>query len=184
MLADPLRSLVIPASLSRAGSGRAEAARYFFRDGIYELIVPARGVAGEVEAVERGAAEFALVDAGPLLLLGHRFGDAIPWSLATHGPPPGPERESPHAPEEDADGARALLHVRLVPPGREDEALARRNVTLSLGFTRALDAALRDRARGPADPAAQRRALQELRRRYPTAEDLVGHASVRTIGSC
>jgi hypothetical protein len=184
MFADPLRSLGVQAPHPRTVAGRAESAQYFFRDGVHELVVLARGVTGEIEAVDHGPAEFALVEEEPLLLLCHRFDDAIPWSLATYCPHAAPVRDRAGMPVEDGHTSRAFLHVRLVAAGRDsDNDLARRNVTLSLEFTRALCAALRDQTRFLSDPVAQRRALQKLRRRYPTTEALVGHASARTIGS-
>jgi hypothetical protein len=183
MFADPLRSLGVRAPHPQAAAGRPATAQYFFHDGVHELVVLARGVKGEIEDVDHGPAEFALVEEEPLLLLCHRFGDAIPWSLATYCPHPAPMRDRAGMLAGDGDGARAFLHVRLVAAGRDDDDLARRNVTLSLEFTRVLCAALRDQARFLCDSVEQKRALQKLRRRYPSTEALVGHASARTIGS-
>jgi hypothetical protein len=184
MIADPLRSIDWPAArplgTSTGRPGHPRMAQHFYRDGVHELVLPARDVAGEAEAVAGGPAEFALVEEEPLLLLCHRFGDVIPWSMATYCP--WPPRERGRCPAEDPLEARAILHVRLIAPDRDAE-LARRNVTLSLQFTRALRAALRDQGRFSPDPVELKRTLQRLRRRYPTTDALVGHAAVRTIGS-
>lgn len=183
MFADPLRSLpVLSARPCTVGPpGPPEVSQLCDRDGVYELVLSSRGVEGEVEAVIQGPAEFALVAEESLLLLCHRFGDVIPWSLATYGPQPRAPRDRGQAPAEEFE-SRAILHIGLLAPDQVTE-LACRNVTLSLEFSRALRNAIRHQARSSSDPVEQRRALQRLLRRYPTVDALVGHASARTIGS-
>jgi hypothetical protein len=184
MFADPLRSLEVRTARPRPDGppGWAEVSQHSYRDGVHELTLLARGIEGEIEAVAQGPAEFALVEEEPLLLLCHRFGDAIPWSPATFCPlPPSPWDRS-RAPAEESLEARAILHVRLTPSDGGTE-LARRNLTLSLEFTRALHAAIRDQSRFSPDPVELKRALQRLRRSFPTTEALIGRATARTIGS-
>src|SRR3954451_10298344 len=60
-----------------------ESAEYQYRLGRHRLTLAFPGVPSRLEAAVGGAeAEFALVVEGPLLVLGYRFGDAVPWSWA------------------------------------------------------------------------------------------------------
>jgi hypothetical protein len=159
-------------------------ARYTYADGEHDLLLRMRGIGDRhVEAVRQTEAEFALLAADPLLLLAARFGDAIPWSVASycwhHVPrerrtlPP-----APHSPEEK----RAFLAVALAE-AESGTIRATRNVTLSLDFTRALHAAIRRQAQVSWNSKAAARARADLDRRYPTAEALVAQASVRSLGN-
>ena len=62
---------------------RVEGAEYRFRHGTHELRLTVRDIDDQIaEAVARGAAEFALDDAEPGIILGYRFDKAVPWSSA------------------------------------------------------------------------------------------------------
>src|SRR4051812_12530620 len=69
----------------KAAAPKTVQARYAYRDGEHELDVSiARPNRGQVDAVAAGECEFALVADEPLILLGARFGEVIPWSFASY----------------------------------------------------------------------------------------------------
>ncbi len=163
---------------------RREGAWYICNGGEHELVLTLRDVGDrQVEAMRHGEAEFALVLDDPLILLGARFGDAVPWSFASYcwhlaprdvrGLPP-----AANAPDE----SRALIHVVLVD-WATGKARAERNATLWLDFTRALHEAIREQARTSFDPKAHERVLARLRRSHPTPESLAARAAHRTVGA-
>jgi hypothetical protein len=161
---------------------RPEGARYTY-DGEHELVLVLRDVdKNQAEAVRHGEAEFALLLDEPLILIGARFGDAVPWTFASYCWHLLPRDERVLPPEADAPGeARALLHVALVEQGG-GQVRAERNVTLWLAFTRALHEAIREQARTVLDPKQHERALARLRRAFPSPEALATRAAHRTIG--
>jgi len=169
-----------------SGWGRGdEGSRYDYRDGEHELTLIHRGAGRrEARSLTAGAAEFALVVEGPLLLLCARFGEAIPWALAPYRPAgPVARAEARALPQPGAETAsRALVTTTLIDPAG-GPALARRGATVSLDFTRALHDAVRERALAPDDPAAIRRAWDRLRRSASTPMALAESAVVRSIGS-
>lgn len=60
---------------------RHTGAEYRYRRGDHELVLSLHGITDlQAEAVAGGEAEFALMIEGPLLVLGYRFGDAVPWA--------------------------------------------------------------------------------------------------------
>lgn len=168
----------------RERSRQEEWSCYTYRLGVHELsLFDHHPSSRAIAAVQQGPAEFALVEEGPVLLLCYRFGEAAPWGAAPYSRPDGPRDELepplPGSPNE----ARALLHVTLID-AEDGSPRAMRNLTLSLDFTRTLHEAIREQARYVFDPREQKRVLDSLRRRHPTAEALVLHALVRSIGSC
>jgi hypothetical protein len=163
---------------------RREGARYTYDVGEHELILTLRDVGDrQVEAVRRGEAEFALLLDDPLILIGARFGDAVPWTFASYCWHLLPRGARALPPASGAPGeARALLHVALVDWG-SGQVRAERNVTLWLEFTRALHEAIREQARTVFDPKEHERALARLRRAHPSPEALAARAAHRTIGA-
>ncbi len=131
-----------------------------------------------VQTVLQGEAEFALIVEEPLILLAYRFGDAGSWSIAPFNWLDLPRNEQV-PPRETQD--RALLSVSMKRP-RRSELEPIRNLTLSLDFTRALNDAVRERAKFPSNPFEESRALEALRRRYSSARGLLARALVRSAG--
>ncbi|HEX8198930.1 MAG TPA: hypothetical protein VF590_00480 [Isosphaeraceae bacterium] len=157
--------------------------RYLYAEGKHDLLLLVVG-AGErqVAALGQGEAEFALVIHDPLILLGSRFGPALPWSIAPYcwHLVPRAARSLPAAVGAE-DEARIQLDLQLA----ETEAappLATGCVTLPLGFTRALHEAIREQSRLPFDPAGCQRALADLRRRASAPESIIARAACRAVG--
>lgn len=145
-----------------------EGAHYRYRRGTHELRLALLGPADrQVDDVAHGEAEFALIVEGPLIVLGYRFGEAIPWSAA-----------APFHWDTLADRDRAIPgYVPLTPQSRsrlwstlwitlfdatDGAVLARRAVALPPEFTAALHDALRSQASGPFRGAAGEHALAWL----------------------
>src|SRR5262249_22266470 len=141
-------------------------ARLSHGQGVFDLTLVASTVGDRLAlAVLRDECEFALVVDEPLVVLCYRFGEAIPWSsVVVERAEPSPCERDPSTPVEPSD-VRALLSVRLLDGDRN--ARATRNVTLSLGFSRALREAIRDQGRMGSDPRAFDQALDRLRRKCP-----------------
>lgn len=147
-----------------------------YRYGGYDLVLPAEG--DSRQAVLRGEAEFALIVEEPLILLAYHFGEKSPWSLAPfiwHDLP----RCEQMPPRETND--RALLSIASGSQGSRESRLLR-NVTLSLDFTRALNDAVRERAKFPHNPYEDARALTALRRRFSSAGSMLSRALAHSGG--
>ena len=158
-------------------------ARYQFADGEHDLSLRMRGTANHhVKAVRQGEAEFALIEADPLIFVLFRFGDAIPWTASNcrRGQVAAEGLAFPPSPGA-TDEKRAFLSIALAE-AETGTARATRNVTLSLDFTRALHAAIRRLAQARRKPKAAARVQSDLDRRFPTAEALVARATVRCLG--
>jgi hypothetical protein len=151
--------------------------RLLYCNGAYDLVL--RAGRREAKAALEGEPEFALVVEEPLVLLGYRFGQGRPWALAPFAWQDRPRHEQ--TPPLDSDD-RALLAVELCEPG-EDRPHAARNVTLSLEFSRALNDAVRERARQGTDPREADLALRSLRRRFREPQGLLARAVARSAGS-
>jgi len=154
---------------------------YFRRE--HELTLTLYGVESHhAIAVTRGEVEFALIDESPLLMLCVRFGEAIPWisSPFCWHDVPSEDRVLPPAVGSD-DERRLQLQIVLVD-GDDGSVKATRCVTFTLDFTRALNEAIREQARGPYDPRGQERRLKELKRRCSTPQAMVAFAAARTLG--
>lgn len=165
---------------------------YNFRGGEHELrLFLARPSRHEIEAVQRGAAEFALFVEPPLVSLCYRFetraGRGLPWSDANFSwhamaAAVGPEElVLPIAWEEGSPETRALLQVVLVDAS-DGIIRAMRSLAFSPEFTRAIHRAIWEQAHAPWDRAAYTRAQSDLYRRYPTSEALVAACQHRTKG--
>ncbi|MBX6315668.1 MAG: hypothetical protein IRY99_22550, partial [Isosphaeraceae bacterium] len=144
-------------------------AEYRFRRGRHELVLTARGATPAlVEAVARGEAEFALIVEGPLLVLGYRFGTAVPWSATApfywHLLPSEeqvlPAKVGPWTPDLRSR-MWSTLWVTLIEGGH-GRVLARRALALDPEFTRALHEAIRQQAAQPFSGAAADHALAWL----------------------
>jgi hypothetical protein len=135
-----------------------------------------------VNEVRQGQAEFALIVQLPLIVLAYRFGSSIPWndvSYAWHLQP-GWRRVIPEI--DDAPEHRSLLWISLV--GANDGIVhAQRGMTLSPGFTRTLNHAVRAQAMRPFDPTECTAAIARLFLEYPTTADRLTVAAVQTMGN-
>jgi hypothetical protein len=132
--------------------------------------------------VRRGQAEFALIVELPVIVLAYRFGRSIPWNdvpYSWHLQPEGrrPIPEVGHSPEQ-----RTLLWISLV--GADDGIIhAQRGMTLSPGFTRALNQAIRAQALRAFDPDECTSAISRIFLEYPTTVDRLKLAAVQTMGN-
>lgn len=169
-----------PRSNRRAPEATSPGARLTFDDGIFELNV--RSPLARAGALLEAEAEFVLVVEEPLIVLVYRLGTAAGWSAAELEWHPTARSSCNGAVEAPGSDRRALLTVKLDGAAGRSAAVTR-NLTLSLDFTRALDAAIRERARMIFDPHAYRRARVALERRCPTPEAMLGRAVARTIGN-
>lgn len=151
-------------------------ASFSYRQDAYDLVL--NEGSSRIQPVLRGEAEFALIVEGPLILIAYRFGHAGHWSIApfTWLDLPRSEQIPPRMAED-----RALLSISM-KPSRGQDLQPVRNLTLSLDFTRALNDAVRERAKFPANPIEESRALDALRCRFTTAQALLARALVRSAG--
>jgi hypothetical protein len=134
------------------------------------------------DEVRRGQAEFALIVELPVIVLAYRFGRSIAWTDVPYSWHLQPERRRPipevgHSPEQ-----RTLLWISLV--GANDGIIhAQRGMTLSPGFTRALNAAIRAQALRAFDPDECTLAISRIFLEYPTTVDRLKLAAVQTMGN-
>lgn len=181
-LVQPTGAPAVPKRGERAGS-RLVRATYTYREGCHELtLMTPRADSRIVEAVRQGEAEFALIEASPLLVLAYRFGEALTWSPAVFDWPAVPPLERQLPPVDAEIESRALLHAVLIE-GEDEPPLIRRNLTLSLDFTRVLHRLIREHAAIPLNPDARRRILGRLRDDTSTGS-LITRAVARSLGSC
>jgi hypothetical protein len=134
------------------------------------------------DEVRRGQAEFALIVELPVIVLAYRFGRSIPWKdvpYSWHLQPEGRRLipEIGYSLEQ-----RTLLWISLV--GANDGIIhAQRGMTLSPGFTRALNAAIRAQALRAFDPDECTLAISRIFLEYPTTVDRLKLAAVQTMGN-
>ena len=138
----------------------------------HELVLFYRGVTDrEVRSVEGGRAQIALVVEPPLIVLCYRFGDAIPWSIASYHwrqfARPGPIGR----------GARTGLRIALID-AEDGEVRARRFVPLARGLVLAWDAAIGIQAARNCSEARYAAALAQFARAYPDPDDVLARAVV------
>ena len=159
-------------------------ARHSYHHGQHDLTLLVKGD-GErhIADLRSGEAEFALVVEDPLILIGSRFGDAIPWSLAPYNWHFTPREAQILPPLAKSPGEERIALAVVLVDAADKTIRARRCVTLSLDFTRALNEAIREQAQLPFDPRAQTRAMADLHNRGLTARSVVARASCRTLGS-
>jgi len=151
----------------------------------YELLISLRRPSEQqLDAVLHGVAEFALAVEDPAILMAFRFGDAIPWSVATYerGEPTSHRMGYP-VDRSSRPERRAHLDVLLIDT-ESGQPRASRSVVLWLDFSRRLDDAVCDQSRSRFDPSEWRRARSRLERRFPTAEILAAQSQVRSPGAC
>lgn len=169
------------ATRTATASGRSHAT-FAMRMGVFELVLASNDSdVAWVEAIVRGEAEFALIEEDAILLLCYRFGEALPWSVAPYRSSRDSEQNSYSTATSELVESRALLAVVLrdAQTGRETTI---RNLTLSLDFTRAIRAAVREQGCASADPRAWQRAVERLARSYPNITSMVARCEVRTLG--
>jgi hypothetical protein len=122
--------------------------------------------------------EFALIDEEGLLLLCYRPSKTADWSVADFRWS-GDLREGEIPPLHRTIEHRC--HLAILEPGEDGPMLAH-NCTLSLDFTRALYAAIRERASEPWNPSTHSRICTTLLGRWPSLPALVSRAGVRSHG--
>lgn len=177
----PAQRRAAPASSRRiTAHPRWSAEGYFtYCRGVHELRLPE--APRSIGRSWHVAAEFALIEDDPLLLIAYRFGDSSPWFAADYRCASDQFRVGELPPLGGLFEARALVSVML--PGPDLGWMTLGNFTMSLDFTRALNAAIRERASRRFDPSEQARALQAFSARYPSVPGLVARAGVKTCGS-
>ena len=157
--------------------------RYSFHHGEHELLLAVPRVSDrQVADLRTGEVELALIADGTLVLLASRFGESIPWSVASfcwHHLP----REARVPPPEINSPAEQRIPLSVMLAESAGGAVrASACVTLPLDLTRALNEAIREQSRVSFDPSEQVRALGEFRRRYPTPKAMVARATARAFG--
>jgi hypothetical protein len=158
-----------------------------YRKRAWELrLFLARPTVREVEAVRRGPAEFAFLEADDALLFLYRFGEALPWSdkpfswhlLARSRP----EEALLPEPVREGEETRDTLQVVLVDAA-SGIVKALRLLTFSPSFTVALRLAVAREAERPwPGDAAYDARIRRLYARYPTSAAMLRDATARTIG--
>lgn len=153
-----------------------EGIEYNYRDDTHQLRIFYPTVArDEVSSVRTGAAEFALVVAGDIILLLFKFESALGWSDAPYSWHL-VSAENRTLPELDAEQSPMLL-ISLI--GADNGILeALRVISFPTEFTEKLNAAIRQQAKRPISRASYDRQLNELFRRYRT-QDLLPRAIAR-----
>ncbi|WP_406696984.1 hypothetical protein V5E97_38965 [Singulisphaera sp. Ch08] len=150
-----------------------EGAAYQYRLGRHRLALTTSGVAGHHETdVAQAEAEFALVVEGPLLVLGARFGETMPWAWARpyHWYFTAPAKRV--VPASIALTPRtyarlwATLWITLVDD-RNGRVRVRRAVALRPEFTHTLHGVLRAQALRPFQGPTVQRALERLHEALP-----------------
>ena len=161
-----------------------EGSQYNFRGGGHELLLLFASPSDrEVTGVRKAPVELALVVEGPLVVLSHRFGDALPWGDSPFSWHLLPESERVYPPpwEDGSPEQRALLAVFLVDAAT-GILRALRQLTMAPDFTRAIHRAIVEQAQQPWNAAAYDAALERLYQRYPSSEALQVAAIARTRG--
>ena len=156
--------------------------QYNFRAGAHELLFFFESpTEREVEAIRKGAAEFALVFEPPVIVLLFRFGEGIPWSDApyTYHVLPAEQQQLPIDWEEGSPETRALIEIMLISC-ETGIIRAMRQVTFSPEFTRAVHKSIWEQAHAAYDPVAYDRTLHGLFR--STTEQLLARAQYRSKG--
>jgi len=135
-----------------------------------------------VSEVSRGQAEFAMIVEPPVLVLAYRFGQSIPWDDVPYSWHLQPIDWRSVPPLEHSTEARALLWISLV--GAEDGIIhAQRGMTLSPGFSRTLQDAIRAQARMAFDAEDCTLAIARVFLTYSSTVDRLALAVARTMGN-
>jgi hypothetical protein len=160
----------------------ADGCHFNWSDAGAELLITLHApTASEVESAATRACEFALAVVEPAVWLLSTFHPGLPWSDAPYcvhllEPERRPDTAVP-TPE-----SRLVLQVVLVD-GRTAVVRARRAVSLSPAFTRALARAVEDQLAAPWDGRSDYdRRLALVYQRHPSAEALLAAATHRTAG--
>ncbi len=157
----------------------AEGAEYAFRGGEHELVVRLGGITRrELDDVNDGECEFALVVENDVLFFLYRFGRSLPWSDAPSSWWLVPEAERVPPPARQAERP-PLLQVALVDAAT-GIVRALRAVSLSPAFARALEAAIRVQASRPwAGRDAFDRQVADAYGRCPESRSMLSAAFAR-----
>ena len=160
----------------------AEGSKYEYHDGTHDLVLFRNGpTEREAQAARTGEAEFALLVEDGIIMLCHRFGEALPWanSAFTQWLVPPAARTPPPVP----DGAEgAFMFISLVDAST-GVLLTFKAVVLSPEFTAALHKAIRRQAQTTfIGREHYEKRVARIRRRYPTTEDMVAAATARCTG--
>jgi hypothetical protein len=157
-----------------------EAVQYTFRGGQHELTLFFRNPQlNEVQAVERGRKEFALVVDGDVIVFLFRFSGAnpnqrgIPWSdcpYSWHLLPPSDQQVLPVAPANMTSETRAAMHIFLVNADTGIILAMRPLITLSHEFTVQLHQAILAQIERPFDKVRYDRQVRALQARYQSQE--------------
>jgi hypothetical protein len=135
-----------------------------------------------VNAVRQGPAEFGLIVQHPVIVLTYCFGLSIPWNDVPYSWHLQPECRQRIPEDNRAPDHRTLLWISLV--GADDGIIhAQRGMTLSPGFTRALNEAIRAQALRAFDPQDCTLAISRIFLEYPTTLDRLTLTTVRTMGN-
>jgi len=147
----------------------------------HELLRIVRGIEeGLVAAVSVRPVEVALVLEGPLVVVCSKVVDVLPWAGASYHwhRVRNSDRVMPTTAASTTAGSRLDLNLVEAVGGR---VRAVRSLTLPIQFTMVLHEAILDQARYTYDPGEERRAMESLLRRCPTADSLVGYATVKAL---
>jgi hypothetical protein len=155
----------------------SEGADYNYRDGAHELgIFPDRPTPTEVAAVESGPVESGMFAEPEGLLIVARFGRTLSLDCSYQWHRVDPAERLPPPAEETSPALRALVSIILMDAST-GVVHARRAVTYSPEFTRALHRAIAGQAGAPFDALAHERWAAGLLRR--TAAELWGRCAIR-----
>jgi hypothetical protein len=160
-----------------------EGAEYAFRRGEHNLVLwLGSATRRELDDVERGECEFALVVENDVLFFLLRFGRSMPWWDAPFSWWLVPEGQRVLPPALDDGKPSAPLHVVVVDAGTSI-VRALRTVSLSPTFTGALHAAIRVQASRPwAGRDAFDRQIEEAHGRCPESRAMLSAAFARMRG--
>lgn len=156
-------------------------ARYVYADGHHELMIALKSpTPREVDAVQRGVAEFAMYDGGAALFLLAKFG-GMPWVDAPYTPWLIPATSRVDVPRL-APNERALITTSLVDA---DTGVVRavRALSVDPNFTRYLYETIRDMKKRPwLSKQVYDEAIRAVYQLFPNSAGMVGSATVRSIG--
>jgi hypothetical protein len=156
-----------------------EGAVYRYDQRGHELLRIVRGVEADMVAAVTGEpVEIALLIEGPLVVVSSRVGQTLPWAGASYHWHRvwNSERVMPPRAVDTVAGSRLDLILLEAMGGR---VRAVRSLTLPVEFTRVLHEAILDQARYTYNPVEERRAMESLLSRCPTADSVVGYAYVK-----
>lgn len=169
-----------------------EAVEYNFRGGLHELCLFFRHPQPqEVQSVERGRKEFALVVDGDVIVFLFRFHGTqgnqrgIPWSdcpYTWHKLRPEDQQVLPLDPTDMTSETRAAMQIFLVDADTGILLAMRPLITLSHEFTVRLHQAILDQIKRPFDKVTYDRQVRALQAHYQESKDMLKIAIARCEG--